>query len=123
MRCNSWQHNAQSGGNQTIRRRTKQVQFPKPRSIFWKMHSPVATKEPAAVAAAVQSAYLSTFPEGDRMFVPRIFSWAVDYFTGRLDDYQPIDVKYHDFEHTLQATLCLALLLQSRPLAQTQLAL
>ncbi|HXC98642.1 MAG TPA: hypothetical protein VN048_04820, partial [Verrucomicrobiae bacterium] len=83
------------------------------------MHSPVSTKEPAAVAAAVQAAYLTAFPEGDRMFVPRIFSWAVDYFTGSFDDYQPIDVKYHDFEHTLQATLCLALLLQGRHLAQT----
>ena len=84
------------------------------------MHSPVATKEPAAVAVAVQSAYLSAFPEGDRMFVPRIFSWAIDSFTGHLDDYLPIDVKYHDFEHTLQATLCLAQLLQGRHLAQTQ---
>ena len=87
------------------------------------MHSPVATKEPAAVAVAVQSAYLNAFPEGDRMFVPRIFSWAVDYFTGSFDDYQPIDVKYHDFEHTMQATLCLALLLQGRHLAKTQPAL
>jgi hypothetical protein len=123
MRCNSGQHNAQSGGNQTIQRRTKQVQFPKPRAIFWKMHLPVATKEPAAVAVAVQAAYLNAFPEGDRMFVPRIFSWAVDYFTGSFDDYQPIDVKYHDFEHTMQATLCLALLLQGRHLAKTQPAL
>jgi hypothetical protein len=120
MRCNSGQHNAHSAGNQTIRGRTKQVQFPKLRAIFRKMHSPVATKEPAAVAVAVQSAYLSAFPEGDRMFVPRIFSWAVDYFTGALDEYQPIDVKYHDFEHTLQATLCLARLLAGRHLAQTQ---
>jgi hypothetical protein len=87
------------------------------------MHSPVATKEPAAVAVAVQAAYINAFPEGDRMFVPRIFSWAVDYFTGGLDDYQPIDVKYHDFEHTMQATLCLALLLQGRHLAKTQPAL
>jgi hypothetical protein len=84
------------------------------------MHSPVATKDPAAVAAAVQSAYLSAFPEGDRMFVPRVFSWAVDYFSGRHDDYQPIDVKYHDFEHTLQATLCLARLLHGRHLSRTQ---
>jgi hypothetical protein len=84
------------------------------------MHSPVSTKDPAAVAAAVQSAYLTAFPEGDRMFVPRVFSWAVDYFNGRLGDYQQIDVKYHDFEHTLQATLCLARLLMGRHLARTQ---
>ncbi len=84
------------------------------------MHTPVATKEPAAVAVVVQAAYLNAVPEGDRMFVPRIFSWAIDSFTGGLDDYQPIDVKYHDFEHTLQATLCLARLLAGRHLAQIQ---
>jgi hypothetical protein len=84
------------------------------------MHLPVATKDPAAVAAAVQSAYLTAHPEGDRMFVPRIFSWAVDYFTGRHGGYQAIDVKYHDFEHTLQATLCLARLLQGRRVADAQ---
>jgi hypothetical protein len=84
------------------------------------MHSPVATKDPAAVAAAVQSAYLTVFPEGDRLFVPRIFSWAVDYFNGGFGEYQPIDVKYHDFEHTLQATLCLARLLAGRHLARTE---
>ena len=77
------------------------------------MHSPVATKDPAAVALVVQSAYLAAFPEGDRMFVPRIFSWAADYFAGRYDDYQAVNVKYHDFEHTLQATLCLARLLRA----------
>lgn len=78
------------------------------------MRSSVATNDPAAVAAAVQSAYLAAYPDGDRMFVPRIFSWAVDYFTGRYDDYQAVDVSYHDFEHTLQATLCLARILQGR---------
>lgn len=87
-----------------------------------KMHT-VATKDPAAVAVAVQAAYQTAFPDGDRMFVPRIFSWAVDFFTGRFEDYQPVDVGYHDFEHSLQGTLCLARLLLGRELAKTQPAL
>ena len=77
----------------------------------------VPTKDATAVAGAVQAAYLGAFPDGDRMFVPRIFSWAVDCFTGGLEDYLPVDAGYHDFEHTLQGTLCLARLLHGRQLA------
>lgn len=51
------------------------------------------------------------------MFVPRIFSWAVDCFNGGLEDYLPVDAGYHDFEHTLQGTLCLAFLLRGRQFA------
>lgn len=75
------------------------------------MYPPVVTKDPTAVAAEVQSAYLTIFPSGDKTFVSRAFGWAMDCFAGRFDDYQPIDALYHDFEHTLQGTLCMARLL------------
>ena len=48
------------------------------------------------------------------MFVPRVFGWAIECFTGNYRDYQPVDALYHDFEHTLQGTLCLARLLRGR---------
>ncbi len=35
-------------------------------------------------------------------------------FTGKYGEYQAVDASYHDFEHTLQGTLCLARLLQGR---------
>ncbi len=54
------------------------------------------------------------FPQAERAFVPRAFEWATLCFAGRYADYQPIDARYHDFEHTLQGTLCLARLLQGR---------
>ncbi len=82
------------------------------------MFLPVATTDPAAVEAATQAAYRGMFPKGDPQFVPRIFGWATDCFTGRYADYQPIDARYHDFEHTLQGTLCMARLLQCRQAAQ-----
>jgi hypothetical protein len=66
----------------------------------------------------VQSAYLAAFPGGDRLFVPRAFGWALEFFTGKYKDFQPIDAPYHDFEHTLQGTLCLARLLRGRQLAR-----
>ncbi len=77
----------------------------------------VTTSDPTAVEVEVQQAYLTVFPRGNRMFVPQIFGWAIDCFTGNYADYQPIDARYHDFEHTLQGTLCMARLLQGRHLA------
>ena len=81
------------------------------------MHLPVVTKNPAVVEAEVQSAYHSCFPQGDAQFVPRVFGWAAECFNGQHPDYQAIDAPYHDFEHTLQGTLCMARLLRGRHLA------
>ncbi len=78
------------------------------------MYPRVVTKDPAAVEVEVQAVYLAMFSRGNRVFVPQIFSWAVDCFTGLHPDYQRIDAGYHDFEHTLQGTLCLVRLLQGR---------
>ncbi|MDX1953203.1 MAG: HD domain-containing protein [Verrucomicrobiota bacterium] len=75
------------------------------------MFPPVDTKSPAATGAEVGSIYLAMFPSGNRQFVENAFKWATDCFTGRYSDYLPIDARYHDFEHTLQGTLCLARLL------------
>ncbi len=78
------------------------------------MFATVPTKDPTAVEVEVQKAYLAMFPRADRLYVPRIFGWAIECFTGNFRDYQPIDALYHDFEHTLQGTLCMARLLQAR---------
>jgi hypothetical protein len=69
------------------------------------------SKNPEAVETEVQAAYLDCFPGGDRQFVARIFGWATQCFTGGYEDYQAVDAHYHDFEHTLQGTLCMAHLL------------
>ena len=84
------------------------------------MFHPVATHNPTAVKAEVQSAYLTMFPQGDHDFVARTFGWAEDCFAGRHPDYQAIDARYHDFEHTLQGTLCMARLLRCRHEAGAQ---
>lgn len=78
------------------------------------MFPPVATNNPIAVKADVQAAYLTMFPQGDDHFVARVFGWAEECFAGRHADYQAIDARYHDFEHTLQGTLCMARLLGCR---------
>jgi hypothetical protein len=77
-----------------------------------KMFRLVNTKDSSAVQLEVQDIYLEMFPNGSSSFVPEIFSWASQCFTGRYHDYGRIDARYHDFEHTLQVTLCFARLLQ-----------
>jgi hypothetical protein len=84
------------------------------------MYPPVVTKDPTAVQVEVQAAYLAMFPDGDRLFVPRVFGWAIDCFLGGHRDYLPADTNYHDFEHTLQGTLCMARLLRGRHAAGAQ---
>ncbi|MFO1477445.1 MAG: hypothetical protein U1F98_12420 [Verrucomicrobiota bacterium] len=87
------------------------VDFP----VIWaKMYPPVATNNPTAVEVEVQSVYLCLFPEGDRSVVSLAFDWAVECFAGRYGDYQAVDAPYHDLEHTLQGTLCLARLFLGR---------
>jgi len=74
----------------------------------------IDTKDPQQVFEVVSAVYSGLFPKGDRQFVSKSFGWLTDWFTGRYKDYQAIDACYHDFEHTLQGTLCLARLLDGR---------
>ncbi len=78
------------------------------------MQPAVATKDPKAVEREVVSIFRSMFPHEDAAGVIRAFEWATDCFTGKYADYQAVDAYYHDFEHTLQGTLCLMRLLRGR---------
>lgn len=78
------------------------------------MFPPADTKSSAAVQAAVAGIYAGMFPKAGPGYVARVFGWAIDAFAGRYRDYQPVDALYHDFEHTLQGTLCYAQILQGR---------
>jgi hypothetical protein len=74
----------------------------------------IDTKDPASVCKEVQAAYRTMHPEAEADFVPSAIGWVTACFTGRHGDYQAIDASYHDLEHTLQVTLCLARLLLGR---------
>jgi hypothetical protein len=76
------------------------------------MFPAVDTKNAKAVQEEVQSIYRSMFPGGEVKFLSKAFEWALDSFRGLYANYQPIDARYHDLEHTLQGTLCFARLLQ-----------
>ena len=83
----------------------------------------LVTHDATAVAAEVQRIYKNIFPNAGCFFVPQVFGWAIDCFTGFLDDYLPVDTQYHDFEHTLQGTLCMARILDGRHRAGAKPAL
>lgn len=82
------------------------------------MIAEIDTRQISKVQQELQSIYFAVFPQGDPDFIPRVFDWTSDCFTGRYKDYQAIDARYHDLQHTLQVTLCMARLLRVRHVAK-----
>jgi hypothetical protein len=78
------------------------------------MYLSVDTRYPAKVELEVQSMYGEMFPEQDRFLATRAITWVAQCFEGKFRNYQAIDAQYHDLEHTLQGTLCLARILYGR---------
>ena len=78
------------------------------------MYASVDTADPQAVQAEVCAIYGRLFRDGEAAAVKRAFDWALTCFSGEYAGYQSIDARYHDLEHTLQGTLCLARLLEGR---------
>ena len=74
----------------------------------------INTRNPLAVAAVVKAAF-GDIGAGDSFpLIDRLFADVTDMFEGRYPGYRGIDMFYHDYEHTLQATVCLIQLLQGR---------
>ena len=71
----------------------------------------IDTKSVPAVLASVQQTLAGRYPGTSPELLDRLFSDVAALFNGQHADYQAIDLRYHDLEHTLQATLCLSQLL------------
>jgi hypothetical protein len=84
------------------------------------MSREVQTSQPTEVSSAVLGIWGEMFPNASDRTIRDGFTWALDAFAGRYRDYQPIDASYHDLEHTLQGTLCMARLLLGRHLAKAE---
>ncbi|HEY8995489.1 MAG TPA: HD domain-containing protein [Lacunisphaera sp.] len=74
----------------------------------------IDTKKPEAVVKAVKDAFLEIGAESSFPLLDRLFEDVHGMFAGEYAGYQAIDMHYHDYEHTLQATLCLIYILQGR---------
>ncbi len=80
----------------------------------------IDTKSAPAVAAVAQAAFRKMFPRASTGLIDRLFFDVERMFTGRYLDYGVADLRYHDFEHTLQAALCFVRLLAGRHAARAQ---
>lgn len=54
------------------------------------------------------------FPGHPLVFVERLIAAVTDMFEGRYLDYSQVDLKYHDFDHSLQASSCFLAMLDGR---------
>jgi hypothetical protein len=84
------------------------------------MFPPIDTKSATAVAEAVRAIMAAAFPGASLQTADRLFVDVEAMFTGHYLDYQAVDLGYHDFEHTLQATLCFARLFAGRHVARAE---
>jgi len=66
----------------------------------------VNTSDPAAVEEAVLEIARRCFPRQQLDRVSRLMQSVRQLYEGEIPPYQASDMAYHDFEHTLQVTLC-----------------
>jgi hypothetical protein len=78
------------------------------------MFPQVDTKSAPAVAVVVRATFLHAHSGADTTVIDTLFRDIEDMFHGRYLDYLPLEMRYHDFEHTLQAALCFMQLLEGR---------
>ncbi len=69
------------------------------------------TREPGGVLLVCSQVWKSIAGGADAHWIHQAFDWVSGAFAGNHPDFEPLDTKYHDLEHTLQGTLCLARLL------------
>lgn len=82
------------------------------------MITTIDTQDSQAVAALVGGKFKALYPRAKLDNLKRLFEDTTNLFTGKHPDYLANQLKYHDYEHTLQATVCLVHLLEGRCLAQ-----
>ena len=63
------------------------------------------TTRTASVTEAALDVSRALFPEASTVFTRELFAGVEKLFTGGYLDYQANDLKYHDFQHTLQVTV------------------
>ena len=76
----------------------------------------INTEQPAEVAEAVKAVFEKFWGDESFPLLDRVFADVTGMFQGRYPGYMAIDMEYHDYEHTLQATVCQTHLLEGRAL-------
>lgn len=81
------------------------------------MLNSVDTKNTSAVAGLTRRVFHELFPGAQLVLLNQAFDDIDKLFAGRHPGYLPIDLGYHNLEHTMQATVCLTYLLQGAHLS------
>jgi len=84
------------------------------------MLPPVDSKNAGAVARYVEGTFATLYPGASLAWLKTLFTDIERLFLGRHPDYAPVDLGYHDLEHTLQACICITHLLEGRHLAKVE---
>ncbi|HVU16482.1 MAG TPA: HD domain-containing protein [Candidatus Didemnitutus sp.] len=74
----------------------------------------VDTKDARAVSAYARAMFVRLGWASSVPLVERVFQDVANMFAGKYPGYRGIDMRYHDFEHTLQATVCLLDIIDGR---------
>jgi hypothetical protein len=84
------------------------------------MFPPVNTASAPLVELFVANIFSQIHPGARMRWLPTVFQDIDELFSGAKPEYAACDVRYHDLEHTLQAVVCLSILLQGRHLARAE---
>ncbi len=78
----------------------------------------VDTRDHVAVVGEIRRLLLNIEPQGNLGLIEGVFEDVRCMFNGEFGDYRPVDLRYHDYQHTLQASLCMAEILAGRDRAR-----
>ena len=78
----------------------------------------VNTQTLDTVRGALTDIFESLYPKEDSRFIPQFTEAVKRMFDGEYKNYGKVTTEYHDREHTLQAALCMARLLEGRKLSR-----
>lgn len=67
----------------------------------------IASKDPNAVAAHIKKVFAELGWTSSQALIDRAITDVAAAFAGLWPNYRAIDMRYHDFGHTLQATVCI----------------
>lgn len=80
----------------------------------------INTKSSAAVVAAIKDAFVGLGGAGSGPLLDQLIAGVDRMFAGKFPGLQPIDMFYHNYEHTLQATVCAVHVLVGRQRAKAE---
>lgn len=74
----------------------------------------IDTKDAIAVAAHANAVFAEFGWQSSAALLERVFADVTKMFEGNWPGYRAIDMRYHNYEHTLQATVCIVDILHGR---------